>query len=369
MSLVPPTLWDRIFDAGIDAQLHLPGKRDMLLSGINPGARGLIPSGIREPTLQFSADLDWLNTNTHLADGSVPLVLWLEKAVRLTRPTAHGAAFRAFLDEVNGIATGQPTVNLPEPTETTFETPEAVLFESTIIPYAFLETGHTAGRSVARVSVPRIVDGQQCSTPSGNAVLFHGSGWLIAPDLIITNQHVVNARPYPSPAASHADFLKQAAAATIQFDYDDTASTGEVFHSIGVEAWSADLDYAILRIEPSRRSPLQLSPNALQPRLSDEKIPVNIIHHPDGGPKMISCRNNLVTAFTEKDVCYLTDTKFGSSGSPVCTDSWTVVALHRGSRAAEGVKYMGRSTAYINVGTHIAAILADLKKNWKDLGL
>ena len=57
---------------------------------------------------------------------------------------------------------------------------------------------------------------------------------------------------------------------------------------------------------------------------------------------------------------YFTDTDYGSSGSPVCDDQWRVVALHRGSRHTANTSYQGRTEAYVNFGSQIQAVLADL---------
>ena len=39
--------------------------------------------------------------------------------------------------------------------------------------------------------------------------------------------------------------------------------------------------------------------------------------------------------------------------------TWVVCALHRGSRRID-VKFQGKTSAYVNVGTQISAVLADL---------
>ena len=57
----------------------------------------------------------------------------------------------------------------------------------------------------------------------------------------------------------------------------------------------------------------------------------------------------------------------GSSGSPVFDDQWRVVALHRGSTMVTNVQFQGKSVAYVNVGTQLAAIQADLKANYANL--
>jgi hypothetical protein len=58
-------------------------------------------------------------------------------------------------------------------------------------------------------------------------------------------------------------------------------------------------------------------------------------------------RDNFVVVGDDDGLSYLTDTQFGSSGSPVCDDHWFVAALHSGSRTAAtsigDVPWMGPS--------------------------
>ena len=111
-----------------------------------------------------------------------------------------------------------------------------------------------------------------------------------------------------------------------------------------------------------------LAPAApIGPITSASYLAVNVVQHPDGKPKRFAIRNNLVTSATDRDLRYFTDTEGGSSGSPVLNDEWKVVALHRGSAFAKDVDYQGRSTAYINLGTQIHAILAHIQANAPDL--
>lgn len=60
---------------------------------------------------------------------------------------------------------------------------------------------------------------------------------------------------------------------------------------------------------------------------------------------------------------YFTDTRGGSSGSPVLTDDWTVVALHRGTRRVSDVSFQGKSTAFVNVGTQLSAVMEHLREH------
>jgi endonuclease G, mitochondrial len=66
---------------------------------------------------------------------------------------------------------------------------------------------------------------------------------------------------------------------------------------------------------------------------------------------------------TDTDVRYFTDTQRGSSGSPVLTDGWTACALHRGARRVD-VKFQGKPSSYVNVGTQLSAVAGDLEQRF-----
>ncbi len=93
------------------------------------------------------------------------------------------------------------------------------------------------------------------------------------------------------------------------------------------------------------------------------------MQHPEGTAKKIAIRNNLVTATSDTDLRYFTDTKQGSSGSPVLDDQWRVVALHRGSTVTENVQYQGRTVAWVNLGTHITKIVSHVEQQFPNLKL
>ncbi|MBI2689354.1 MAG: trypsin-like peptidase domain-containing protein [Acidobacteria bacterium] len=372
MTLLSPAEFEEIRDLAAEARLSTPGIREQLLDGIDPNALGFININ-NPPAIQLRVDFRWVADHERLADGSIPLLTWLKNAASLTKSFQQGPDFRRWADIVSSRAAGEPLLSLPPSDspalkfgDTTLPLPElkeAVLFENTIIPYSFLAAGAIVGRSVARVSIPVFESGAPVLAAGGAQSTFNGTGWVLSGDYIITNHHVVNARAQGLPPASAADFDKQGANATIRFDYDDGNAAGESFSATAVVAADAKLDYAILHTAAAHNR-LPLRRLAAQFDKTRDNIPVNIIQHPDGGPKMIAIRNNLVTQTTNDDVCYLTDTKFGSSGSPVFNDEWSVVALHRGSVLAENVKYFNKSTLYVNIGTQIASILNHLRSNF-----
>ncbi len=104
MGVVSNDLIDEIYEAAKAAGLHSVTHRGPLLVGINTAATGLIP-GNSLPALQLVEDLNWCNQR--LADGSVPLVRWLQNAVKFTDSFEHGAKFRDLLKQV-ATASGPP---------------------------------------------------------------------------------------------------------------------------------------------------------------------------------------------------------------------------------------------------------------------
>jgi endonuclease G len=259
----------------------------------------------------------------------------------------------ARLDQVTSGAPPVETADLPETKE------KITGGHNDMVPWVFLDAGLRAGVSVAKLEVPRFAN-QQPHLTQGEQTLYLGTGWIIAPGMLITNHHVLNARNDGEADASEEDFELQAAKACALFDFD---ARGAARKEVGVAELLANdkaLDYALVRLNDATRAPLRISSAAPNWKAGGEPVVVNIIQHPNGDPKKYGIRNNLVTGLTDTDLRYFTDTDGGSSGSPVFNDNWEVVALHRGSAYVKDVSFQGRSEAYVNLGTRIDAILADL---------
>ena len=224
----------------------------------------------------------------------------------------------------------------------------------------FFAKGLSVGKSVGRILVPRFEDGKQCFLADGKPWVMNGTAWMIARDVAITNHHVINARNSDQGAASALDFEKQACGAVLQFDYNTAGATPT---SIGVAkllAHDSSLDFALLSLNAGGPEPLRIAPSRLSLDATSWQ-PLNIIQHPLGGPKKIGIRSNIARTTDKDAVRYFTDTDFGSSGSPVCDDSWQVVALHRGAEHVTGVKFQGQETAYVNLGSQVQAVLDEIR--------
>ncbi len=158
-----------------------------------------------------------------------------------------------------------------------------------------------------------------------------GTGVLIAPDLVLTNYHVISRE-------AGADLNALAQTAQFEFGYVSTPF-GEprrtqqltVARQMPVVAASpiAELDYALIRLSPGENfaiKPVPLSSTAqLQPR-----SPLHMLQHPEGEALKVSLSNNGVVKTNEQRglVLYVNPTKQGSSGSPCFDDDWNLVALH-----------------------------------------
>jgi V8-like Glu-specific endopeptidase len=346
-----------VYQAALTAGLDGPGVRDVLLQGINPQYRALLPSP-PNPQLQLLSDLQRLNAVDRLVDGTVPLVVWLRNASTLTAALVEGQVIRKALDEVGRKVSNEPPVVVPA---NVAEIAEAIVHEDDLLAYSFLDRGAKAGVAVVRLLFPSYENGQARLTANGNVEMHAGTGWMITPDLVVTNHHVIVAREQGEPAPAAADLTRQIADGHAEFGYDFLDAPADQIGFKGLEATDATLDFAILRLQKAfAGNPLRLGPRPLSVK-PNRGPALNIIQHPSGGPKQVAIRNNLASEATTTDVTYFTDTREGSSGAPVFDDQWLVMALHRASTVAENVKFQGRTTAVVNVGTQIHAILAEIR--------
>ncbi len=219
---------------------------------------------------------------------------------------------------------------------------EAVIGTVDFDPYHVLPKGVEVARSVARITV-RGRDG----------VRGFGTGFLIAPNLLLTNNHVLNS----------ADL---AATSIASFGYheneDGSPNTPDQYRLTGDPfVTSVSHDYAIVGIEPvslDGRPLTDFGQISMLPRsgkaLKSEHV--NIIQHPQGSFKQVALRKNLVVGRKAQFIYYTADTLPGSSGAPVFNTEWQLVGIHH--MAIRDPDNAGQFLA--NRGIRISALMDDL---------
>jgi hypothetical protein len=188
----------------------------------------------------------------------------------------------------------------------------------------------------------------------------YGTGFLLAPDVVITNYHVIQDVIRDPRLAPKVSF---------RFDYKKMANGVELYKGvvyrladpdwlIDASPYSAldlesqpqhdpnpdELDYALLRVagEPGNlpiggesnhdpmappRGWIELSANLHDFQPDD---PLLILQHPDGDPLKLALDTHAIVGVnhTGTRVRYRTNTEAGSSGSPCFDINWNLIALH-----------------------------------------
>jgi endonuclease G len=357
---VRSTELDAVNDAILNSIGYGSDVRQVLLEGLPLRFAAILPGGAGGiiPLIALRLDLGSLNNAGRLVDGTIPLKILLQNVLKLAGTREDLDPVREAVAEIEARSTGA-RVEIAQ----AVVVQEKLVLADDMVSYRFMEVGVEAAHAVAKLTVPRY-EGGAAKMNGANAVTYLGTGSVVGKGLLLTNHHVINARDDREPPAGDADVHTQAKATTVLFDYDADSRQGTQSSVLQLVAWNATLDYALLRINDKGRKPLALATAPIEKKDDNTAIPVNIIQHPDGKPKRFGIRNNLVTEATEIELRYFTDTLTGSSGSPVMNDNWEFVALHRGAAFVKGVKFQGREVPYVNVGTQLSAVLADLRRRY-----
>lgn len=193
---------------------------------------------------------------------------------------------------------------------------------------------------------------------------------MVSPRLMLTNNHVLQN-------------ATEASQSRVEFNYENGLGGNmktSIFARLAPEMLfltDRDLDYTLVALNPESEP----AAHGWLPLIEEQgKVMVgewvNIIQHPNGEPKQLALRENLVVDELERFLHYRTDTAPGSSGSPVFNDQWEVVALHHSGvpeRDAQGriltvdnqlwAPWMGehRIAWKANEGVRISRVIAHIK--------
>lgn len=180
---------------------------------------------------------------------------------------------------------------------------------------SFLSLGDRTVRTTARIS-----------RKDGLRRLPAGTGLLVSPRVLMTNNHVLPDRR--SASRSVVEFNYQLGADLVEGPVATFALEPELLF-----VTDEHLDYTLVAMAPSadgQRAGDEFGRNVL--RAQQGKIitgeSLNIVGHPMGRLKEITIRNGSLQFQDDEFLQYTTDTEPGNSGSPVYNDQWEVVALH-----------------------------------------
>ena len=225
-----------------------------------------------------------------------------------------------FASEVAAVAVAPATTTIAAGVGTEPLALERILNKNNLMSINYLERGLRVARSVARIRI----------RSSQGRTLGFGTGFMVSPRLLMTNNHVLTSRN--DALFSHCEF-------NFQDDLTGRPTPTSVFELDPDLFFETDraLDFSLVAVkERAREGSGDLRDLRLfgWSRLIEEEGKailgefLNIIQHPNGEPKQLALRENEFIDLLDNFLHYKTDTAPGSSGSPVLNDQWEIVGLH-----------------------------------------
>ncbi|QND34679.1 trypsin-like peptidase domain-containing protein (plasmid) [Sinorhizobium meliloti] len=253
---------------------------------------------------------------------------------------------------------------------------EAEVGDWNTVPASLLELLSRYRRAVARIVVPGgQIDFQGTRNDSG----WTGTGFLVAPNLLLTNHHVLNS-------------VAVAGAATAEFDYEWPSD--KLFANVGTTepptvrfelsptrlfvtspVVGGGLDYTFVWISEKAAEQFGTIRMERGSFMINQYEPTFVIHHPRGRLKEVSLDDTELLAVNSLNILYAADTDFGSSGACVLNRNGRLVALHHARQTGEALKAHypevaqqladGRPVSVGNEGIKISAIALDLESRMR----
>lgn len=241
---------------------------------------------------------------------------------------------------------------------------ERIFLDADFLAGAWLSIGATKAEAVAKI----------------NTTTELGTGFLVSPWLLMTNNHVI-------------DTPDTASGAIAWFRYVEDADGNITPHKLALQpercfvtSPSDALDYTVVAVAPLDDKPPGEQFGSIPLHGGVGKIivgqNVNVIQHPSGRPREICVRNNLLLEIVDDIfVLYGADTEPGSSGSPVLNDTWELVALHHASEQKRNAQHQyvdaegnlatdetpeSKRVWVANKGIRVSALVADLRSRTLD---
>ncbi|MFN3347726.1 trypsin-like peptidase domain-containing protein [Pseudorhodoplanes sp.] len=302
------------------------------------------PAGASSKLYSEPSAVQGLRDFTKLVDGKSP------------DPLYAGNAFRNFL--------GDPVaVELFQQRATNDTIPEVVIDKPNFLPSVFLRLGYKRSLAVCRIIIARGIDYDGVSRPDG----WKGTGFLVGPRLLLTNNHVLNSIEVARESVCQFNYLvgpNGKAEAHMEF----RLAADELYLT---SPYKNGLDYTFVAIEPGAAQNFGTVELERAAYVAHPGTFANIIQHPDGRPQEIVIHDNEIVSDDGTLLHYLSDTDYGSSGSPVFDNTWRLVALHH-ARAPNknGLRIdQNQPPRFLNEGIKISTIATDLEQRASREGL
>ncbi len=181
----------------------------------------------------------------------------------------------------------------------------------------YLERGTRAARAIGRI----------CIREANGRLSGYGTGFLIGPGVLLTNNHVLRSAVWAERSEVEFEYERDVAGqqrpgVKFALNPSDLFFTHEV------------LDFSVVAVTPQAlNAERELGEFGHLPLIGGTGKAVDgewltIIQHPGGELKQVCVRENRLLHKGPDVLWYSTDTLGGSSGSPVFNNDWLVVALH-----------------------------------------
>ena len=191
---------------------------------------------------------------------------------------------------------------------------EKIIDANNLLDIAYFSEGTRVSRAVGRIVLP---------VSGGNRL---GSGFMVSPRVLMTNNHVLESEIQASNARIEFDFFTR-----------DDGSTGPVrqfrFRPDLLFVTDVALDFTLLAVEEINTDGDAVRDRGWIPLLGPSGKAVvgervSVIQHPNGEPQKVVVHDNKVSDVDGPFLLYRADTMGGASGSPVFNINWDLAALH-----------------------------------------
>ncbi len=192
---------------------------------------------------------------------------------------------------------------------------ERLIDTNDLLPASFLEEGTKVARAIGRITTKTS----------------WGTGVLIAPNILMTNNHVLDKHETSRGAFVELNY---------ELGIDNLPKTTESFtlDPDSIFVTYSGLDFTIVGVSGNPGEKFGWIPLLRSPFTITRHERVYIIQHPSGRRKEIGIHDNRITRINQHIFRYTTDTEPGSSGSPCFNKDWELVGLHHsgGEQKSDG---------------------------------